>query len=104
MGSAPKEECAHGNQLGVKLGDIRQLAKKIKTNHELAVALWETENIDANLLATLLIKPKNLSRTEMDRTVRSTHFVQSADWLTAYVVEQHPDKETPRQEWMAPDE
>jgi 3-methyladenine DNA glycosylase AlkD len=48
---------AIGNQFGVRLGDIRKLAKKIKTNHELAVALWETRNIDAQLLAILLIKP-----------------------------------------------
>ena len=48
------------NQFGVPLGDIRVLAKKIKTNHELAMALWKTGNIDAQFLATLLIKPKNL--------------------------------------------
>lgn len=34
-------------QFGVKLGDIRTLAKKIKTNHSLAMQLWETGNIDA---------------------------------------------------------
>ncbi len=49
---------AGDNQFGVRLGDLRKLAKKIKTNHELAVALWEAGNIDARLLATLLIKPK----------------------------------------------
>ena len=66
---------AGDNQFGVKLGDIRVLAKKIKTNHELAMALWETGNVDAQLLATLLIKPKNLSAEEMDRMVRSVTFV-----------------------------
>ena len=91
---------AGDNQFGVKLGDIRTLAKKIKTNHELAMSLWETGNVDAQLLATLLIKPKNLSAKEMDRMVRSVTFVQVADWLNSYVVKQHPDKETLRQEWM----
>ena len=33
---------AGDNQFGVQLGDIRKLAKKIKTNHELGLALWET--------------------------------------------------------------
>ena len=41
------------NQFGVKLGDIRALAKKIRTDHELALALWKTGNVDAQLLATL---------------------------------------------------
>ena len=62
---------AGDNQFGVKLGDIRVLAKKIKTDHELAMALWKTGNIDARLLAILLIKPKSLSADEMDRMVRS---------------------------------
>ena len=95
---------AGDNQFGVKLGDIRVLAKKIKTNHELAMSLWETGNVDAQLLATLLIKPKNLSAEEMDRMVRSVTFVHVADWLNAYVVKQHPDKETRRQEWMVTDD
>jgi 3-methyladenine DNA glycosylase AlkD len=41
---------AGDNQFGVRLGDIRKLAAKIKTNHALAMALWETGNIDARLL------------------------------------------------------
>src|SRR5678816_1116773 len=74
---------AGDNQFGVKHGDIRVLAKKIKTNHELALALWKTGNIDAQLLAILLIKPKNLSADEMDRMVRSVSFTHVADWLNS---------------------
>lgn len=88
------------NQFGVKLGDIRKLADKIKTNDKLAASLWETGNIDARLLAILLIDPKNLSRKEMDRMVRSCNFFQAADWLNAYIVKNHPDKESLRQLWM----
>ena len=95
---------AGDNQFGVQHGDIRVLAKKIKTNHELAMALWNTGNIDAQFLATLLIKSKNLSADEMDRMVQSVTFVHVADWLHSYVVKQHADKETLRQEWMATDD
>ena len=92
---------AGANQFGVKHGDIRVLAKKIKTDHKLAMSLWETGNADAQLLATLLIKPKDLSAKEVDRMVLSIAFAHVADWLIAYVVKQHPDKEALRQEWMA---
>jgi 3-methyladenine DNA glycosylase AlkD len=95
---------AGDNQFGVSLGDIRTLAKKIKTNHELALSLWETGNADAQFLATLLIQPKKLSAVEMDRMVRSVAFVRVADWLNAYVVRHHPDKESLRQTWMAADD
>src|SRR5690606_2786127 len=89
---------------GVRLGDIRKLAEKIKTDDELAIALWDTGNIDARLLAILIIKPKNLSRDQVDRMVRSAGFVQVADWLNAYVVKNHPEKESLRQSWMDDDD
>jgi 3-methyladenine DNA glycosylase AlkD len=98
-----KKNGAHDNQFGVRLGDIRNLAKQIKASHELATALWETDNIDAQLLAILLIKPKNLTAAELDQMVRAASFVQLADWLNAYVVKNHPDKETLRQTWMDDD-
>jgi 3-methyladenine DNA glycosylase AlkD len=95
---------AGDKQFGVKLGDIRVLAKKINADHKLAMSLWETGNIDAQYLAILLIKPKDLSAKEVDRLVRSVTFAWVAEWLNSYVVKHHPDKETLRQEWMATDD
>lgn len=95
---------AGDNQFGVRRGDVRALAKKIKTSHELAIALWETGNIDARFLAILLIKLKNLSADEIDRMVRSVTFVEVADWLSSYVIKHHPEKETLRLGWMATDD
>ncbi|MGV3484124.1 MAG: DNA alkylation repair protein [Planctomycetaceae bacterium] len=88
------------NQFGVKLGDIRALAKKIKTDHALALKLWDTGNVDAQLLAVLIIKPPSLSTDELDQLTRSTTCPQVADWLNSYVVAQHPEKESLREKWM----
>lgn len=88
------------NQFGVKLGDIRALAKKIKANHELALKLWETGNVEAQLLATLIMKPKSLSAGELDALTRSVTCAQVADWLNAYVVKDHPAKDSLREKWM----
>ena len=95
---------AGNNQFGVKMGDIRALAKKIKTNHRLALELWDSENIDARFLATLIIKPENLSIEDMNRLVRSEKFVHVADWLSAYVIKPYPDNETLREQWMHSDD
>ena len=92
---------AGDNQFGVSLGDIRVLAKKSRSDHPLALLLWDTGNVDAQFLAALLIQPKQLSAKELDRMVRSITFARVADWLIAYVVRQHPDKEVLRQKWMA---
>ena len=89
---------------GVPLGEIRKVAKAIKTNHELALELWKTGIIDARLLSILLLKPKKLSMDELDAMVRSVGFVQVADWMNAYVVKDHPDREALRQRWMTDDD
>ena len=104
MRAQNRKHGAGDNQFGVLLGDIRKLAAKIKTGHEVAIALWGTGNLDARLLAILLLKPRNLSRAEMDRMVRSATAAQLADWLNSYVVKNHPDKEALRQVWMAADD
>jgi 3-methyladenine DNA glycosylase AlkD len=91
---------APDNQFGVKLGDIRAMAKKIKADHELALDLWDTGNVEAQLLATLIIKPRSLSADQVDKLTRSTTCSQVADWLNAYVVAQHSEKETLREKWM----
>lgn len=91
---------AEGNYFGVKTGDLRSLAKSIKANPELARELWKGENIDAMLLATLLMKPKQLSIQDVDDLVRAVNFYQVGDWLSTNVVKLHPEKETRREVWM----
>ena len=81
-----------GEQFGVKMGDIRKLADEIKSDHALALELWETENLEARLLAVLLMKPKQLSAEELDRLVRSNRQMPVSDWLNSYVVKAHPEK------------
>jgi 3-methyladenine DNA glycosylase AlkD len=88
------------NQYGVKLGDLRTVAKKIKKNHALALELWKTENFEARMLATLIIDPKKLSANELDALVRSLDHPRVADWLNSYVVKVHPDHEALRLGWM----
>jgi 3-methyladenine DNA glycosylase AlkD len=98
--SGPMGSGAGDNQFGVSRGDVRILAKKIKSNHELALALWKTGNIDAQFLATLLLKVNLLSADELERMVKSVTWVWVAEWLHSYVVKEHADKETLRQKWM----
>jgi 3-methyladenine DNA glycosylase AlkD len=88
------------NQFGVKMGGIRGVANKIKTDHALALELWKTENVEARLLATLIMQPKKLSAKELDEMVKSITFVQEAEWFNSYVVKDHPLTESLREKWM----
>lgn len=95
-----KKRGAGDNQFGVKMGDIRTIAKKIKTNHELALKLWDTGNVEARFLAALIIDPKKLSNDEIAKMVSSEKFTHIADWFYSYVIKEYADKETLRQKWM----
>lgn len=96
---------AQGAQFGVPRGEVRKLAKRIKRDHELGLALWETGNVDARFLAILLLKPKSLSTDELDAMTRSELFTEAADWFTRYVTRKarDADQEALRVSWMADD-
>lgn len=91
---------AGDKQFGVKMGDIRKLADRIKNNPALARELWGTGNMDARLLAILLLKPKDVSSAELTALVQSSGIAQVADWLIAYLLAKHPAHETLRQAWL----
>ncbi len=98
-----KKQGARDDQFGVKMGDIRALAKTLKTNHELAKELWATGNIEARFLAILIIEPKKLSVEEIDTMVRSEQFTHVADWFSSYILKEHADREQLRVQWMQSD-
>jgi 3-methyladenine DNA glycosylase AlkD len=54
------------NMYGVSFGDLRGLAKQIKTDHGLAVQLWSTGNHDAQVLATLIADPDQFDAKTLD--------------------------------------
>jgi hypothetical protein len=51
---------------GVKLGDLRPLARRLGTDHALAQALWATRNSDARLLACMVADPDRATEDELD--------------------------------------
>lgn len=55
--------------LGVKLPDIRKLAKLIKKDHNLAMELWDTNLHEARILATLVAEPAKLTEQQMNKWV-----------------------------------
>lgn len=89
------------NQYGVRMGDLRTIAKSIKLNHELGLELWASGNVDAMLLSTLILRPKQLSEEDLERMAASISYTQLADWLMTHVIKQHPRKEAMRLRWMA---
>lgn len=95
-----KKSGADDNQFGVKNGDIRIIAKDIKFDQALAHELWDTGNLDAQQLAMLIMKPKALSVSEIEKMVKSIRWTGVADWFNSYIVKEYPGKEALREKWM----
>lgn len=91
----------HGDDHGVNLGKLRALAKRLKTQQELACRLWETDDTAARLLAILICRPKAFERDELDAMVREARAPKVHDWLVNYVVKKNPHSEELRRGWSA---
>ncbi|MEU7486889.1 DNA alkylation repair protein [Streptomyces sp. NPDC042319] len=90
----------HGDDHGVNLTKLRALAKRLKTQQELACRLWETEDTAARLLALLICRPKAFARDELDTMLRGTRTPKVHDWLVNYVVKKSPHAEALRLTWF----
>src|SRR5262245_16286001 len=56
--------------LGVAVGDIRAIAKKLGRNHDLALALWKTVVYEARMLACFVADPIAVTPAQMDSWVK----------------------------------
>lgn len=73
--------------LGVNLGDLRKIAEKNKTNHELALQLWDTNIYEARVIACKLFDSKLLNIDELSRLIRSTESGPVIDELSFQIFE-----------------
>lgn len=90
----------HGDDHGVNLSKLRAIAKRLKTQHELALELWATDDTAARLLALLICRPKSFARDELDAMLREARAPKVHDWLVNYVVKKHPDADALRLAWL----
>ncbi|MGI5473118.1 DNA alkylation repair protein [Streptomyces sp. CA-132043] len=90
----------HGDDHGVNLTKLRALAKRLKTQQELACRLWETDDTAARLLALLICRPKAFARDALDTMVREARTPKVHDWLVNYVVKKSPHAEELRLAWF----
>jgi 3-methyladenine DNA glycosylase AlkD len=55
---------------GVPVGALRELAKRLGRDHELAAALWDAGWYEARMLATFVDEPDRVTSAQMDRWCR----------------------------------
>ncbi|WP_314196299.1 DNA alkylation repair protein [uncultured Arthrobacter sp.] len=98
----PKMRAANqkrGDDHGVNLSALRAVAKRLKTQHDLARKLWATDDTAARLLSLLICRPKAFELQELDVMLRQARAPKVHDWLVNYVVKKSPHAEQLRVAW-----
>lgn len=78
----------HGAQepmFGVSFANLNKLKKKIKVDHPLARQLWESGNMDARTLATMIADPDQMTAKEADAWMKDVDYYLLADMLAGLV-------------------
>lgn len=91
----------HGDDHGVNLSKLRVVAKRLKTQQDLARELWNSGDTAARLLSLLICRPKAFAKDELDSMVRQAKTPKVNDWLVNYVVKKSPYCEELRVQWFS---
>ncbi|WIW54854.1 DNA alkylation repair protein [Mesorhizobium mediterraneum] len=93
-----------GDDHGVNLTHLRALAKRLKTQHDLALQLWATGDTAARLVATLVCRPKAFSAAELDTMISDIRSPKLLDWFIVNVVKPGRHAEELRLGWKDGDD
>jgi len=85
--------------LGVSVGDIQKLGKKLGPSQALAEALWETDVYEARLLAAFVGEPEKLTPALMDRWCRDFDNWGVVDTVCFKLFDQSPHSWSRVEKW-----
>lgn len=75
---------------GVKIGDLKKIQKRVKKNHELSLALYETGNSDAMYLAGLIADEKRISQNDLQQWIERAYWFMLSEYVVAKVAADSP--------------
>lgn len=75
---------------GVKIADLRKIVKKIKSDHKLALELYDTGNSDAMYLAGLIADPRIVTKNELRHWVKNAYCYMLSEYTVAGIAAESP--------------
>jgi 3-methyladenine DNA glycosylase AlkD len=70
---------------GASFADLRKLAKRIGKDHDLALHLWDSGNVDARILATMVADPRELKSSTVNKWLEDVHYYVLSDQLAELI-------------------
>ncbi|KYG89118.1 DNA alkylation repair protein [[Bacillus] sp. KCTC 13219] len=89
---------------GVATGAMKPMAKKIKTNQELAEQLYATGNYDAMYFAGVIAEPNTMTEADYDRWIEKAYFYMLSDYVVAVTLAEATIAQQVADKWIASDE
>jgi 3-methyladenine DNA glycosylase AlkD len=89
------------NALGVSVGDIHLLAKRLGRNHQLAAALWDTGIYEARMLAAFVDEPGKVTPAQMDRWCRDFDSWAICDTICFHLFDRTPVAWKKARQWSS---
>ena len=91
-------------RLGIKIPELRRLAKEIGRDHQLALALWETGVAEAMILASMIDIPEEVSQAQMEAWVADFDSWDVCDQVCMNLFEKTPFAWDKIREWAEREE
>jgi 3-methyladenine DNA glycosylase AlkD len=92
-------EVAHA--FGVSVPELRRMAKGLGADHDLALALWDTGNHEARLLASMVDDPEAVTETQMEEWAAAFDSWDVCDQVTSNLFDKTPFAYDKVREWSA---
>ena len=92
---------ATGPMFGVSFATLKTLMKRIGVDHDLALALWKTGNLDARNLAVKIVDPARLSSADLDQWAREACLTRTCGSYVGMVAAEGPLGARKAQQWLS---
>jgi 3-methyladenine DNA glycosylase AlkD len=81
---------APASTLGVKVGDMKTIVKRVKKNHELAIGLYATGISDAMYLAGLIGDETKMTKADLNRWAKESTWHMISEYAVPFVAAESP--------------
>lgn len=91
-------------RLGTSVPEMRQIARELKRDHSLALALWDTGVPEAMMVASMIDDPQELTEAQMDDWVQDFMAWDVCDQVCSNLFDRSPLAWKKVSEWAGRDE
>ncbi len=89
-----------GNFFGVKVADLKVIAKKIKGDQELAMELYDTGNSDAMYLAGIVADGAQMSKSQLNKWAKEAPWYMIAEYTVPGVAHENEHARDLAMKWI----